>query len=210
MIIKEKCESISPTVFIVEDDHVVCDSLRWLFESVSLRVEFFRDAQSFLNNYDPTRYGCLLIDVRLPGMSGLKLQEHLVERNNPLPIIMITGHGDVALAVRAMKLGAKDFILKPFNNDFLLEQIQAVLKDSMEEQVAYQQFISQLARLTSREREILKLVLDGIPSKEIAVKLNISLSTVEQHRAHLLRKMRVRSAVDLLSNYFCIKQKICI
>ncbi len=187
-----------PTVFVVEDDPVICKSLHWLCESVNLSVEVFHDAFSYLRAHDPNRYGCLLIDIRLPGMSGLKLQEELVQRKNPIPVIIITGHGDITLAVRAMKQGARDFILKPFNNDQLLEQIQKVLAESQEKQSVYQQYSNRISHLTAREREIMELVVSGNLSKQIAHQLGIALSTVEQHRSHIMQKMQVKSLAELV------------
>lgn len=197
-----------PTVFIIEDDTAVCKSLRWLFESVDLSVEVYNNGCDYLKAYDPGRIGCLLIDIRLPGMSGLELQQQLVQRSNPIPIIIITGHGDVTLAVRAMKAGAKDFILKPFNDELLLEQIQKAILESREYNTDKHQFAEHLARLTPREKEVLELMVKGRLNKQIAVELRISLSTVEQHRAHVMQKTQAGSLAELVRRYTLTKQKL--
>ena len=193
-------------ISIIEDDPVVCRSLRWLFESVSLQVEIFNNALDYLAVYNPNRYSCLLIDIRLPGMSGLKLQEELVSRNNPIPIIIMTGHGDITLAIRAMKLGARDFILKPFNNDLLLEQIQEILAESHEQQTVYQKFTQGYAQLTAREKGVMELVVIGKLNKQIAAECSISISTVEQHRAHIMRKMQIKTLAELIKAHLLVKQ----
>lgn len=192
------------TVFIIEDDAAIGRSLRWLLESINLQVEIYLSATEYLAVYDPNRYGCLLIDIRLPDMSGLKLQEQLVQLNNPIPIIIITGHGDIASAVRAMKLGAKDFILKPYNNELLLEQIQTVLAESCHKQNSYSQFTKRVAQLTKREREVMELVVAGKLNKQIAHILGITLSTVEQHRSHLMQKIGVKNLAELMRAHFLL------
>lgn len=197
-----------PTVFIIEDDAAVCKSLRWLFESVDLSVEVYNNGCDYLKAYDPNRIGCLLVDIRLPGMSGLELQQQLVQRNNPIPIIIITGHGDVTLAVRAMKAGAKDFILKPFNDELLLEQIQKAILENREYNANRHRFATHLATLTPREREVLELMVKGKLNKQIAAELGITLSTVEQHRAHVMQKTQAGSLAELVELYVLAKQKL--
>lgn len=192
------------TIFVVEDNATICRSLRWLFESVNMQVETFNTARDYLAAHNPNRYGCLLIDIRLPDMSGLQLQEELVKRHNPLPIIIITGHGDVTLAVRAMRMGAKNFILKPFNNDLLLEEIQKILTESHEQQVMHQQFTNGFSKLTAREREVMQLIVMGKLNKQIAAKCKISVSTVEQHRAHIMQKMRMKTLADLIKAHLLL------
>jgi two-component system response regulator FixJ len=189
------------TVFVVEDDAAVCESLRWLFESVNLSTEIFNNGFDYLKAHNPTRSGCLLIDIRLPDISGLELQQQLVQLNNPIPIIIITGHGDVALAVRAMKAGAKDFIVKPYNNEILLEQVQKAILESSDYNLSKKNFLDRLAQLTTRENEILQLVIEGKLNKQIAAELNISNSTVEKHRSHLMDKMQTRSVAKLIKQY---------
>jgi FixJ family two-component response regulator len=165
------------TVFIVDDDQAVARSLRWLFETVQLRVETFSSAQSFLDAYNPSKPGCLVLDVRMPGMSGLDLQERLAAQRIHLPIIFITGHGDVQMAVRAVKSGAFDFVEKPFNDQDLLDRIhKAIAFDTVQRSQDMQ--ISQLralfASLTVREREVLDLVVIGKSNKAIANSFGLS------------------------------------
>lgn len=197
-----------PTIFIIEDDPAVCKSLRWLLESVDLAVEIYSSGFDYLEVYDDSRTGCLLIDIRLPGMSGLELQQQLIRRNNSIPIIIITGYGDVALAVRAMKAGAKDFILKPFNNEFLLEQIQKAVAKNHEYNVIRHQLTESLSHLTPREKQITKLVVNGKLNKQIAAELGITLSTVEQHRAHIMQKTQAKSLAELVKLCVLAKQKL--
>ena len=197
---------INSTVFVVDDDPLICQGITWLLESVHLKVETFADAPTFLKHFDPNRFGCLLIDVRMPGMSGLELQQQLNTLNNPIPIIMITGHGDVPMAVRAMQAGAKDFILKPFNDQVLLEKIQALLaEDRKRIQAEPLQLINKrYATLTARERQVMNLIVAGKLNKQIAVELKISMSTVELHRAHVMQKMQVRTLADLIKSALLI------
>lgn len=196
-----------PTVFIVEDDIAICNSLRWLFASVGLAVEIYHNAHDYLQTHNPNKLGSLLIDIRLPGMSGLELQEHLVQRRNPIPVIIITGHGDVNVAVRAMKAGAKDFILKPFNNDLLLEQIQKAIAENREYHLINKQFLERLTTLTPREQEVLRLVVKGKLNKQMAAELGVTLSTVEQHRAHLMQKTQTSSVAELVRLYVLAERK---
>lgn len=200
--------SNKPTVFIIEDEPAICESLRWLFESVGLPVEIYNNGLDYLKVYDPNRCGCLLIDIRLPGMSGLELQQQLVQRNNPIPIIILTGHGDVTLAVRAMKAGAKDFILKPYNNELLLEQIQKAITENAKYYSSQQQFAERLTQLTPREREVLELMVEGKLNKQIAAQLGITISTVEQHRAHIMQKTQVGSLAELVKFYVLAKPTV--
>ena len=189
------------TVFIVDDDAAVRDSIRELAESVGLRAECYESGQAFLDNFQPQRFGCLVLDVRMAGMGGLVLQEKLNEREAGIPVIMITGHGDVPMAVRALQAGAVDFVQKPYRDQLLLDSINNALtidaitrrsnagKDKRERQ---------LAALTKREREVLDKLLTGSVSKQIARELGISSRTVEAHRQHLLRKLEVGSVKELM------------
>lgn len=189
------------TIFIVDDDQAVRDSLRWLIESVGHKVISFDNAQSFLDSYDPNVSGCLILDVRMPGMSGLDLQAKLKEMASHLPVIIITGHGDVPMAVRAMKNGALDFVEKPFSDQILLERIEealkidSVAKDEHERAAEAQQFYE---TLTPREREVMWLVVDGKANKVIAFDLEVSMKTVEAHRGKVMRKMKCRSLSELV------------
>jgi two-component system response regulator FixJ len=190
------------TVFVVDDDAAVRQSLALLVRSVGLNVEAFASAQDFLAIFSPTLAGCLVLDIRMPGMSGLDLQRTLEERGSHLPIIFITGHGDVAMAVHAMRTGALDFIEKPFRDQELLDRIhQALLVDrtrraKLEEDVAVRQ---RLANLTPREREILARIVQGQANKVIAIDLGLSERTVEIHRAKVMTKMDVRSLAELVT-----------
>ncbi len=193
--------SSEQTVFVVDDDAAVRDSLSWLIKSVGLNVESYASAQDFLDALDPKGRGCVVLDVRMPGMSGLELQEKLVADDVSVPVIMLTGHGDVPMAVRAVKAGAFDFIEKPFNDQVLLDRIQQALKQEqqtrqVEEQRA--QVVSRLALLTPREREVLSWVVSGNPNKVIAAQLGISCRTVEIHRGRVMEKMQARSLSELV------------
>lgn len=190
-----------PTVFVVDDDQSVRDSLRWLLESAAIAVETFSSAQKFLDAYDRQRAGCLLLDVRMPGMSGLELQERLSREELSLPVIIITGHADVQMAVRAMKFGAVDFVEKPFNDQVLLECVQhAIHQDrrARDSHAETEDIRRRLAKLTPREREVLDMVIDGKLSKQIAVEFGLSEKTVEVHRAHIMSKMEAENVADLV------------
>ncbi len=189
------------TVFIVDDDQAVARSLRWLFETVQLQVETFSSAQSFLDGYDSSKPGCLVLDVRMPGMSGLDLQERLAAQRIHLPIIFITGHGDVQMAVRAVKSGAFDFIEKPFNDHDLLERIhKAISFDAVQrsQDTHRGQLRARFTSLTPREREVLDLVVEGKSNKAIANCFGLSAKTIEVHRAKMMEKMQARSVADLV------------
>ena len=189
------------TVFIVDDDAAVRDSIQELVESVGLRAESHSSGQAFLASYQPQRSGCLVLDVRMAGMSGLVLQEKLNELGARIPVIIITGHGDVPMAVRALKAGAVDFVQKPYRDQLLLDSINNALtvdtiaRRSLDES---QNHDRQLATLTKREQEVLDKLLAGNISKQIARELGISTRTVEVHRQNLLRKLGVRSVKELL------------
>jgi RNA polymerase sigma factor (sigma-70 family) len=193
--------SPEPTVFIVDDDEVVARSLRWLIESIKLRVSTFGNAQAFLDGYRPELPGCLVLDVRMPGMSGIELQEQMRIRQWKIPVLFITGHGDVQMAVRAIKAGAFDFIEKPFNDQDLLDRIQCALAKDTERRRTDAERITLLRRvesLTQREREVMHLVVDGLPNKLIADQLGLSSKTVEVHRARVMEKMCAHSISDLV------------
>jgi len=189
------------TVFIVDDDAAVRDSIQELVESVGLRAESHSSGQAFLASYQPQRSGCLVLDVRMAGMSGLVLQEKLNELGARIPVIIITGHGDVPMAVRALKAGAVDFVQKPYRDQLLLDSINNALtmdtiaRRSLDES---QNHDRQLATLTKREQEVLDKLLAGNISKQIARELGISTRTVEAHRQNLLRKLGVGSVKELM------------
>ena len=190
-----------PTVFIVDDDQAVARSLRWLIESVQLKVETFASAQAFLDGYATTKPGGLVLDVRMPGMSGIELQERLTVQRIRVPIIFITGHGDVQMAVRAVQAGAFDFIEKPFNDQDLLDRIQRAISFDSEQRARDSlraRLSALLASLTPREREVLNLVVEGMSNKAVANTLGLSAKTVEVHRAKVMEKMHARSVADLV------------
>ena len=189
------------SVFIVDDDREVREALQLLMESVGLAVETFASAGDFLEQFDPSRAGCILLDVRMPGMSGLDLQARLAAEQLHPPIIIITGHGDVPMAVRAVQAGALNFIEKPFNDQSLLDSVhRAIEQDARQRGEA-----SRLAdirgrydRLTPREKEVLELVVAGKRNKVIAADLSVSQSTVEAHRAKVMEKMEADTLSDLM------------
>lgn len=190
-----------PTVFIVDDDLAVGRSIRWLIESIRLQVETFPSAQAFLDGYDAAKPGCLVLDVRMPGMSGLELQERLTAQRVWIPIIFITGHGDVQMAVKAVQAGAFDFVEKPFNDQDLLDRIQKAIAVDAERRgkdARHQQLKSLFVSLTPREREVMDLVVEGLSNKAVANTLGLSAKTVEVHRAKVMEKMHARSVSDLV------------
>lgn len=192
------------TVFVVDDDTSVRDSLRWLVESVGLKAETFSDAHDLLHKCSPERPGCFVLDVRMPGMSGLELQEQLAARDFRQPVIIMTAYGDVPMAVRAMKRGAVYFFEKNSSNQILLEQIQAALKeddDRRRVEDAGRVVRERYQKLTAREIEVLDLVTAGLSSKEIGVKLGVSFKTVEAHRAKIMKKMEADSVPHLIRMY---------
>jgi len=194
-------EDKQSTVYVVDDDDAMRESLTWLIESVGLNVETYASADEFLESYYPGRAGCVLLDVRMPGMSGLELQGHLQKQQVTVPVIMITGHGDVPMAVRAMKSGAIDFIEKPFNDEQLLESIRnalAIDDTRRDEQSFKAEVASRLAQLTPRESEVMDMVTAGKSNKEIANTLGVSAKTVEAHRAKVMEKMEAGSLAELV------------
>jgi len=190
-----------PTVFIVDDDEAVRDSLRLLMRSVGLAAECFASATEFLDAYDAERPGCLVLDVRMPGMSGIDLQARLSEKHSLLPIIFITGHGDVPMAVHALQAGAVDFIQKPFSEQALLDRIQATLERDRANRDLLgrrEEIRRRAAGLTPREREVMRRVAAGDANKVIAIDLGISERTVEVHRARVMEKMGAESLPHLV------------
>jgi two-component system response regulator FixJ len=189
------------TVFVVDDDQAMRNSLKWLIESVGVAVESFSSADDFLVQYQPGRAGCLVLDVRMPGMSGLELLEHLAERNVHIPAVIITGHGDVPMAVRAMKSGAIDFIEKPFNDEALLDAIRrAIVFEEQQRSLhsEHAQIQERLSHLTPREHEVMAMVTEGKSNKEIANTLGVSAKTIEAHRARVMEKMQAGSLAELV------------
>ncbi len=192
---------ISPIVHVVDDDAAVRRFLRGLIRTVDLEVETFDSAQSFLDGYIEGTPGCVLLDIRMPGISGLELQKIMTARDISLPIIFLTGHGDVQIAVGAMKSGAFDFIEKPFRNDILLDVVQKAVRTGLDadmsraEKVAIDNLI---LGLTERERQVMDMVVDGDTNRGIAQKFDISERTVENHRASVMSKMKANSLADLV------------
>ncbi len=189
------------TVYVVDDDEGVRDSLQWLLEGKDYRVRCYDSAESFLSRYDAREVACLIADIRMGGMTGLELQDRLVERNSPLPIVFITGHGDVPMAVNTMKKGAVDFIQKPFQEDALVNLVERMLEQAREAFSDHQQSASRdalLAKLTSREAQVLERIVAGRLNKQIADDLGISIKTVEAHRANIMEKLNANTVADLL------------
>ena len=191
----------SPIVFVVDDDEAVRSSLRLLLKSVGLVPSALGSAREFLDVYDPAQPGCLVLDVRMPGMSGLELQEQLNLRGAVIPVIFITGHGDVPMAVEAMQAGAFHFLQKPFRDQDLIDRIQRALeKDRADRAVLDERSLirERLQSLTPREREVLRLVASGKPNKIMAAELDVSQRTVEIHRARVMEKMGASSLAALV------------
>ncbi len=189
------------TIFIVDDDMAVRDALKLLLRSVGQAVETYGSAQEFLDAYSEDRPGCLVLDIRMPGMSGLELQQKLNERHSILPIIFITGHGDVPMAVEAMQAGAVDFIQKPFRDQDLIDRINQALEKDNNNRAALGErndIRKRLETLTPREREVLDLVVHGKANKVIAGDLKLSQRTVEIHRARVMEKMQASSLAHLV------------
>ncbi len=190
-----------PTVFVVDDDEPVRDAIAMLLDTVDLPCETFASAQDFLDTYDASRTGCLVLDIRMPGMSGLELHEHLLELQAPVPIVFITGHGDIPMAVEAMKRGALDFIRKPFRDQELLDRIQEALSVDEAQRAEYaglEQVRAKVASLTPREKEVFLRVADGQANKVVAIDLGISERTVEIHRSQVMQKTGARTLADLV------------
>ncbi len=189
------------TVYVVDDDEAVRDSLQWLLEGKDYRVRCFDSAESFLARFDPREVACLITDIRMDGMSGLELQDKLLDRKSPLPIVFITGHGDVPMAVNSMKKGAMDFIEKPFKEDALVSLVERMLEEARVAFSQSQEAASRdalLSRLTTREAQVLERIVAGRLNKQIADDLGISIKTVEAHRANVMEKLNANTVADLL------------
>lgn len=191
----------TPTVHVVDDEADVRNAVAMLLRSVGLPCALYASAQQFLAEYKPGAPGCLLLDVRLPGLSGLDLQERLAKQEFALPIIVMTGHGDIQMAVRAMRVGALDFIEKPFHDQTLLDRVHEAIDRSQHLQSHAQEHAEirrRYAGLTAREKEVLARVAEGQPNKRIADELGVSVRTVETHRANLIEKMQAQSLQHLV------------
>lgn len=191
-----------PTVYVVDDNAELRESLRWLLESVGTKVTTYDSAQAFIDAYDFKSPGCLILDIRMPGMSGLELQEKLSKLTNELHIIFLTGHASVPIAVRAMREGAVDFYEKPVDEQMLLDRVQGVLKTIGEQQskkMDRAMLEARLELLTPRERQVMDEVVQGKRTKAIAADLGVSTRTIEAHRAKIMEKMRAGSVGELIS-----------
>ena len=189
------------TVYIVEDDEAVRDSLSMLLRSEGLAVQGYERATRFLEDWHPAMQGCMVLDIRMPEMDGMALQDELIERGSTLPIIFVTGHGDVPLAVEAMRKGAVDFIEKPYREDQLMDKIRGALAADAEQQQGREQkrvIEQRLDQLTPREREIMDRMVAGQANKVIAIELDISQRTVEIHRSRVMHKMGTHSLAQLV------------
>ncbi len=188
------------TVFIVDDDEAIRDALSWLLQSRGVEAQGFDSAEAFLARWNPDMAGCLLLDIRMSGMSGLDLFDRLRAVQARLPVIFLTGHGDVPMAVGALKKGARDFVEKPFNDNELVDRvIEALEWDAQRraDEAGLADLNARLEQLTARERQVMDLVLAGKLNKVIADELGITMRTVEVHRAHVFEKMGVKTAVEL-------------
>ena len=197
----QETEEDKAIVFIVDDDASVRDSLRWLIESVQLQVQCFATAQEFLQGYQSQQTGCIVLDVRMPGLSGLDLQEELRQQGFVVPVIIITGHADVPMAVRAFKSGVFDFIEKPFNDQHLIDRIHQAIDKSRSQKVNIQRWQDardRLQKLSSREVQVLDCIVSGSSNKTMARELDISVKTIETHRANLMSKMQAGSVSELV------------
>ena len=193
--------SYKPTVFLVDDDNAVRDALELLLGSAGLRTMSYPSAAAFLEKFDRNCRGCLVLDIRMPGMSGMELQTALVEKSIHIPIIFLTGHGNVTMSAKAFRTGAIDFLEKPFDENVLLERIQEAMQlDQSNQALAARRAdaSTRLAALTPREREVMLLIVAGNANKEIATKLDLSTRTIETHRGRILEKTGAQSLADLI------------
>ncbi|OWY40098.1 DNA-binding response regulator [Xenophilus sp. AP218F] len=194
----------TPTVYIVDDDPAVLDSLAMLITAQGMRTVTFPNAMEFLAGYSGKDISCLVLDIRMPQITGLALQEQLLQREINIPIVFITGHGDIEQCRRAFQTGAIDFLTKPIDQSRLIESLRKGIRLSIQQhqkEEETQEVMSQLARISGREREVLELVADGLSSKEIARELDLSPRTIEVHRANLFSKLGVDSLADLVRFY---------
>ncbi|MBF0371209.1 MAG: response regulator transcription factor [Magnetococcales bacterium] len=200
-----------PVVFVIDDEQMIRDSLTWLMESVGLSVQAFSSGSEFLEAFDPKLHSCVLMDVRLPGMGGLELQEMLKSTECHSPIILMSGHADVPMAVRAMKQGAFDFLEKPFNEQQLLDLVQRALWEDTKLRQAMADatlYMSRYQRLSNREREVMEQIVAGLSNKEIAVQLDVSVKTVETHRGRVMTKMIAGSLAALVRMGMAIQETL--
>ncbi|HEX9794360.1 MAG TPA: response regulator [Planctomycetota bacterium] len=191
----------SPVIYLVDDDAALLDSMRWLLESADMKVRACGSAAEFLETYEKSRPGCVVLDVRMPGMGGIELQEQMRRREISVPVIVTSAFGDVSTTVRAMKLGALDFLEKPFSDDVLLDRIHKALEIDDEQRANLAQRDEMRDRwntLTAREKDVGELVVAGMSNKVIASRLGVSVKTVEAHRAKVMSKMKASSVAELV------------
>lgn len=201
--------SISPTVFVVDDDPEIRASMQLLIAAQGINVEVFADAGDFLQRFDPTRWGCLLLDIRMPGISGLELQQQLRASGIDIPIIMMTGHGNVPTVIEVMKTGATDFLQKPFDYQALLQAVSRGLeldRSAHEERARRLTIRTRIAKLTSRQQEVMEMVVKGVVNRQIAATLGLSPKTIEFHRTRVMKKMDAGSLLDLVRMVGVVRQ----
>jgi two-component system, LuxR family, response regulator FixJ len=189
-------------VYIVDDDEALCEALGYLLKSEGLPVETFNSAQQFLDRFDPLRPAVLILDVRMRGMDGLTLQQYLKDRGDKIPIIILTGHGDIPMAVKSIKAGAVEFLQKPVNDHALFKCLyEAIDQDKINRETSrrLQEIEIKLESLTRREREVMDLVVEGLANKHVAERLSVSEKTIEVHRKHLMHKMGASSVIELVT-----------
>jgi two-component system response regulator FixJ len=198
-------------VYVVEDDHAVRDSLQLMLQSVGRNVTPFDSADSFLKTYSEDMAGCIVLDIRMPGMNGMELQRKLNEINSILPIIFVTGHGDIPMAVEAMQQGAIDFVQKPYREQELLDKISHAITLDEENRTSLQQkqiILTNMKTLTPRECDVIKLIVEGKANKVIAIELDISQRTVEIHRARVMEKLNANSLAHLVRMFLAAEDEI--
>lgn len=196
-----KTRDDDPLIYLVDDDEAVRDALGMLFKSIGVKHEAYGSALDFLQRYDAARHSCLVADIRMPGLSGLELQQRLNDQRAEIPVIFITGHGDVPMAVTAMKSGAADFIQKPFRDQDLIDRINKALgrdRERRKGRAEESEIRGRIALLTPREKEVMERVVRGHANKVIAMDLGVSQRTVELHRARVMKKLRLRSVAELV------------
>ena len=202
-------ENQKATIHVVDDDPSTRKYLSELISTVNYKAKIYDSAANFLESYKEDGVGCLILDLRLPGISGLDLQQQLATNNIDLPVIMITGYGDVPTAVEAMKAGVLDFIEKPFSAQFLLDRVHNAVtkhKTDREQKVVQEDILTRINSLTNREKEVMQYVVKGSQNKDIANKLGISIKTVEVHRANVMDKMQAKSIADLVRMCLLVKE----